>query len=44
MGHSSPTTTMGYIKVADEQKVIAAEKLSIKEHNRTPHNKDKFNI
>ena len=35
MGHSSPTTTMGYVKVADEQKVMAAEKLSIKEHNGT---------
>jgi integrase len=28
MGHSSPITTMGYVKVADEQKVTAVNKLS----------------
>ena len=29
MGHSSPATTMGYVKVADKQKVQAVEKIKI---------------
>ena len=29
MGHSSPATTMKYVKVADEQKVEAVEKIEI---------------
>ncbi|GAB6075125.1 tyrosine-type recombinase/integrase [Desulfurobacterium crinifex] len=29
MGHSSPITTMGYVKIADKQKVEAVEKIKI---------------